>query len=134
MFDYGDRGGTMKIRWILALVGLAALAVAAVVWVATRDDPSSNSADVPIGSPRTNGDPKAQCKVLALAALEALAQKDISVLAQLEAGHDPSTHFIAQVVRSNQATFLAAAHRSTPVTARGELTPKITTDCANAPQ
>lgn len=123
----------MKARWIVAAIAVSALAIGAIVWVSHRGDSPSTGRRMPIGSAQDKGDPRAQCKVLALGALEALAQDDTSVLDALAAGHDPSTRFIAGVVRSNQAAFLASAKRGTPAAARRELTPKISTDCANAP-
>lgn len=85
----------------------------------------------PTGNP--NGDPIAQCKVLALGALEMLAREDGSVLAELDAGHNPFTDFTAKVVRRNEAAFLAEARRSGAARARKLLLPNVHTDCRRAP-
>lgn len=122
-------------RSLRALVVVAVLTLVAAIAILTTSEHRSTGGSAPLSVPTGNpkGDPQAQCKVLALGALELLAREDSRVLAGLEAGHNPASQFIADVVNRNRVAFLAAALRTNPVLAKRELMPKVQADCLHAP-
>ena len=119
--------------WIVGVAALLALVAVIAIWTSREggDTGRATMSSEPTGDP--DGDPRAQCKVLALAALEMLARGDYSVLAELETGHNPSTEFIVGVVRRHRTAFLAAARGGDTAHARRVLTPTVSADCRHAP-